>query len=202
MVGEEREQQVTSEPAAEAVAEAGAQQEPISAGEAGPEVIPAARWRAFAERQNRAFHVLVLTCVIFGLAAAAFAWTTIRVHDRQATAENRERDVARVLAAADVRSVTRSTADGAVSAYYSPKLGRAVIVMRAPQPPAGDHTYEFWYVDAAGSARSAGTSRFDKPRNDLVLAAVPAGAQLEVTVEPSGGSAHPTTPALAVLPLG
>jgi hypothetical protein len=176
-------------------------------GTATSEAVPVARWRAFAERQMRAVRVLILTCIVFGLAAAAFAWTTIRVHDRQVTAENRERDVAHVLAAPDTRSATQpARGGGTVTAYYSPMLSRAVIVERSLPRLADGRSYAFWYLDGSGTTRPIGSSRFDKPRNDLVLASVPASvptnAQLEVTVESSGDAKKPTTPPLAVLPLG
>jgi hypothetical protein len=166
-------------------------------------VTRAARWRAFAERQARAFHVLMLTCIVFGAAAAAFAWTTIRVHDRQAAAENKERDVAQVLAAADVQSARQpAVGGGIVTVHYSPALGRAVIVEHGMHTPTGDRTYAFWYLDGSGTFRSAGSSRFDHPRSDLVLLAVPATTKLELTLESSGSADHPTTAPLAVLPLG
>jgi hypothetical protein len=194
-----QEQTQTQPLAAEAAAVA--DQEPLEAVQVA--VTRAARWRAFAERQERAFHVLVLTCVIFGVAAAAFAWTTLRVHDREASAENKERDVARVLSAADVRSAKQPVRGGGnLTAYYSPALGQATIVEYGMHTPTGGRTYSFWYVDASGTTRPAGSSRFDHPRNDLVLASVPAATQLEITLEPSAGSDHPTTPALATLSLG
>lgn len=176
-------------------------------GTAAPDAVPVARWRAFAERQMRAVRVLILTCVVFGLAAAAFAWTTIRVHDRQVSAENQGRDVAHVLAAPDTRSAKQpSTGGGTVTVYYSPMLGQAVVVERSLPRLADGRTYAFWYLDGSGAARPIGSSRFDKPRNDLVVASVPGSvptsAQVEVTVESSGDAKRPTTPALAVLPLG
>ncbi|GAA2063115.1 hypothetical protein GCM10009839_87970 [Catenulispora yoronensis] len=199
MVEDKQQEQALAAEAA-AVAEA-AEHEPLEAVEEA--VTRAARWRAFAERQNRAYHVLWLTCIVFGAAAAAFAWTTIRVHDRQAAAENLGRDVAQVLSAADVQSVRQpAKGGGALTAYYSPTLHRAALVEHGMHTPAGGHTYAFWYRDASGAARSAGSSRFDHAHNDLVLLpSVPAGTQLEVTLESSGAD-HPTTPALATLPLG
>ncbi|GAA1956309.1 anti-sigma factor [Catenulispora subtropica] len=189
MVEEEQQEQVSVE------------QTPLKAD--GEAVTGAARWRAFAERQARAFHVLALTCIVFGAAAAAFAWTTIRVHDRQAAAENKERDVAQVLAAADVESAReQAVGGGIVTAHYSPALGRAVVVEHGMHTPTGGRTYVLWYLDGSGAFRSAGSSRFDHPVNDLVLVSVPATTRLQITLESSGKAAHPTTPPLAVLPLG
>ena len=157
------------------------------------------------DRQRRAFRVLFLSCVVFGLAAAAFAWTTIRVHDRQVTAEKKTQTMAAILAAPDTRSATDHVRGGGkVTAYYSPALGKAAIVGHGLPVPANDHTYELWYVDDAGSARRpAGTSRFDAPQNTLVLAsASPLGSHLELTMEPADGSSRPTSPTLLTLDLG
>ena len=161
--------------------------------------------RSSNERRRRAFRPLVLSCVIFGLAAAAFAWTTLRVHDRQVSAENRLRDVASILSEPDVKSATQPVRDGGtLTAYYSPTLGKSAVVAHGLAVPPSGHTYELWYVDGAGGTpRPAGMSRFDAPQNALLLpSTTPLAARLELTVEPSGGSSHPTTPALATVPLG
>lgn len=202
MVEDKQEEQALAAEAA-AVAEAAAGQEPLEVVEEA--VTRAARWRALADRQARAYHVLALTCIVFGAAAAAFAWTTLRVHGRQADAENLGRDVAQVLSAADVHTVRQPARGGSAlwTAYYSPALGRAVLVEHGMHNPPSGHTYAFWYVDGSGkTVAAAGSSRFDHAVNDLVLLTqpVPAGAQLQVTVE-SSGAEHPTTAAVVTLPL-
>ncbi|NUR62753.1 MAG: anti-sigma factor [Catenulispora sp.] len=200
MVEDKQQEQALAAEAA-AVAEAAAEQEPLEAVELA--VTRAARWRALADKQARAFHVLVLTCIVFGAATAAFAWTTIRVHDRQAAAENRGRDVAQVLSAADVHTVRQSAPSGGTfTAYYSAALGRAALVEHGMHNPPSGHTYAFWYVDSSGKTHAAGSSRFDHAVNDLVLlGAVPAGAKVEVTLEKSDAE-QPTTAALVTLALG
>ena len=199
---EDKQQEQALAAEAAAVAQAAAGHEPLEVVEEA--VSRAARWRALADRQARAYHVLVLTCIVFGAAAAAFAWTTLRVHDRQAEAENLSRDVAQVLSAADSHTARRSAKGGGTwTAYYSPSLARAALVEHGMHNPPHDHTYSFWYVDASGKTTPAGSSRFDHAVNDLVLLRqpVPAGAQLEVTME-STGAERPTTPAIVTLALG
>lgn len=198
---EDKQQEQALAAEAAAVAQAAAGHEPLEAVEEA--VTRAARWRALADRQARAFHVLVLTCIVFGAATAAFAWTTIRVHDREADAENLGRDVAQVLSAADVHTVRQTApSGGAFTAYYSASLSRAALVEYGMHNPPSGHTYAFWYVDGSGRAKAAGSSRFDHAVNDLaLLGAVPAGSKIEVTLEKSGAD-HPTTPALVTLALG
>lgn len=154
-------------------------------------------------RERTTRRVLVLTCAVFGLVAGALAWTTVRVHDRQVAAEKREQAVAAVLTAPDMKTATASMpGGGTLTAYYSSTRGDIVAAHGLPALADG-RTYELWYLDGPGRpARPAGTSRFDAPRNVVVLASasLPTG-QLAVTVEPSGGSPAPTTPILARVPL-
>jgi hypothetical protein len=198
---EDKQQEQALAAEAAAVAQVAAGHEPLEVVEQA--VTRAARWRALADKQARAYHVLALTCIVFGAAAAAFAWTTLRVHDRQADAENLSRDVAQVLSAADVHTARQSAKSGGTwTAYYSPALTRAALVEHGMHNPPSGQTYAFWYVDGSGKTQAAGSSRFDHAVNDLVLLpSVPTGAQLAVTLEKSGAE-HPSTPVLVTLALG
>ena len=142
------------------------------------------------ERKLRAVPVLILSCIVFGLAAAAFAWTTLRVHDRQMSAEANEKAVAFLLGTPGLQSSEQPAAGGgSLTAFYSPKLHRFAIT--GHDLPALSHgkTYEFWYRTGAGAApKEAGTSRFDGPQNDMVVVSIPTqAASVVVSVEPSGG---------------
>jgi hypothetical protein len=180
------------------------QDPPEPAAVAAEAAAPARVARIRAVRTRQAIAVLALSCAVFGLAAGAFAWTTVRTHDRLTAAEDREHALTAVLGAADVRaSSSTATSGGTVTAYYSAALGKSVIVGQGLGPLPAGRTYELWYLDGPGRpARPAGTSRFDTPGSTLVLAANaghPAG--LAVTVEPSSGSTQPTTAPIATLAL-
>ena len=157
------------------------------------------------DRKLRAVPVLVLSCIVFGLAAAAFAWTTLRVHDRQMSAEANEKAVAFLLGTPGLVTVEQPAAGGgSVTAFYSPKLHRFAITGHDLPALSSGRTYEFWYRTGAGAApKEAGTSRFDAPQNDMVVATIPAAASsLLVSVEPSGGAHTLSGTPIAELPLG
>jgi len=157
------------------------------------------------ERKLRAVPVLILSCVVFGLAAAAFAWTTLRVHDRQMSAETNEKAVAFLLGTPGLQTSEQPAAGGgSVTAFYSPKLHRFAITGHDLPSLASGRTYEFWYRTGAGApAKEAGTSRFDAPQNDIVVVSLPAAAaSLVVSVEPSGGVQTLSGTPIAELTLG
>jgi len=171
-----------------------------------------ARIRALRGRQTVA--VLSLSCAIFGTAAAAFAWTTIRSHDRESRAEAsaeqsdaRLRAIGYLLQRPDVRVTSVSvgtSADATMSAYYSPGDSELLVaVSRLPFLPAGK-TYELWYSDASGNVvRPAAVTRFDTA--DVVVLGWPASpdaARLLLTFEPAGGSVRPSGVPIGVVVLG
>jgi hypothetical protein len=159
--------------------------------EEGVEEVKVDDKRATNERKLRAVPVLILSCVVFGLAAAAFAWTTLRVHDRQVSAESNEKAVAFLLGTPGLQTSEQpASGGGSLTAFYSPKLHRFAITGHDLPALSGGKTYEFWYLTGAGVApKPAGTSRFDAPQNDMVVVSLPTGAaSLEVSVEPSGGT--------------
>ncbi|MBS2539731.1 anti-sigma factor [Catenulispora sp. NF23] len=160
--------------------------------------------RVTTERKLRAVPVLLLSCVVFGLAAAAFAWTTLRVHDRQMSAEANEKAVAFLLGTPGLQTAEQPAAGGgSVTAFYSPKLHRFAITGHDLPALSKGSTYEFWYLTGTGAApKPAGDSRFDAPQNDMVVVSLPAGAaSLEVSVEPSGGAHTLSGTPIAHLPL-
>ncbi|MEY9909388.1 hypothetical protein ABIA35_005627 [Catenulispora sp. MAP12-49] len=157
------------------------------------------------ERKLRAVPVLILSCVVFGLAAAAFAWTTLRVHDRQMSAEANEKAVAFLLGTPGLQTSEQPAAGGgSVTAFYSAKLHRFAITGHDLPSLGHGKTYEFWYRTGAGQpAKEAGTSRFDGPQNDMVVVWLPtAAASLAVSVEPSGGVSTLSGAPIAELTLG
>ena len=90
---------------------------------------------------------------MFGVAAAAFAWTTLRVHDRQMAAEENEKAVAFLLGTPGLQTSEQPAAGGgSVTAFYSAKL-RPLRDHRARPPLLGSgQTYQFVVPHRAGSA--------------------------------------------------
>jgi hypothetical protein len=143
------------------------------------------------ERKRRlgAYHFLLLTCIVFGVAAAAFAWTTLRVHDRQVSAETHEKAVAFVLGAPDLRTAGQSTTNGgSVTAFYSAKQHKIAVTGHDLPALKSGLTYEFWYRTGAGATpKAAGTSRFNTPESDMVIVGTGGPvSSLVVTIEPVG----------------
>jgi hypothetical protein len=173
--------------------------------EEGVEEVRIDAGRVTVDRKLRAVPVLLLSCIVFGLAAAAFAWTTLRVHDRQMSAEKNEKAVAFLLGTPGLVTAEQSAAGGgSVTAFYSAKLHRFAITGHDLPALSSGRTYEFWYRTGVGAApKEAGTSRFDAPQNDMVVVWLPAAAaSLVVSVEPAGGAHTLTGTPIAELSLG
>jgi anti-sigma-K factor RskA len=77
-----------------------------------------------------------------------------------------------------------------------------MLVMNNVAPPQPGTVYQMWLVGSDG-ARSAGTmdAKAVSPSTTAMLPDLGASKALAFTVEPGGGSAQPTTPIFAELPL-
>lgn len=112
--------------------------------------------------------------------------------------------VQQVVAAEDAREYSADTSVGTVTVVSS--TARDAAVLRLPdgvEPPPEGRVYQAWFVGADGTARSAGLVDEEQLADgELVLEGTPAGAAaVGLSVEPSGGSAQPTTEPFAVVPL-
>ena len=109
----------------------------------------------------------------------------------------------RVFSAEDLRSTSAQVATGSATVYLAPSADTAVLVMTSVPPPAPGTVYQMWLVGPAGT-RSAGTMAADdvEPVTTAVLSGINAVDALAFTVEPPGGSEHPTSAPVAQLTLG
>ena len=194
-----------TEPGAAAAAvrelETAAAAAPVSEPESGAAAAPApgapasrtARIRAL--RRRHTISVLALSCAVFALAAAAFAWTTTRSHDRADRAETQLRSVSRLLGAGDVHLATAP----ALAAYYSPTQTSILIAASSlPAPPHGQ-VYELWYTNDATTSPLAHFTTL--PGVMTVTRPASGPATLLLTLEPTDGSPRPATPPIATLTL-
>ena len=165
------------------------------ASDAEPGVFASRTARIRALRRRHTISVLALSCAVFALAAAAFAWTTTRSHDRADRAETQLRSVSQVLGAGDVRLA----AAPALTAYYSPTRTSILIAATGlPSAPHG-HVYELWYTDGAVTSPLA---HFTTLADVMTLTRPASGpATLVLTVEPITGSPQPTGQPVATLTL-
>jgi anti-sigma-K factor RskA len=112
-------------------------------------------------------------------------------------------EAAQIFAAPDVRTVSGEIpTGGTATVVFSHERNAAVLVMNNVAPPKPGTVYQMWLVGANGP-KSAGTmdAKAVAPSTTAVLPNIGDSTTLAFTVEPGGGSAAPTTPILAALPL-
>ena len=108
-----------------------------------------------------------------------------------------------VFAAPDVRTVSGDIpAGGTATVVFSREKDAGVLVMNNVPPPAAGTVYQMWLIDDTGP-HSAGTmdAQTVAPSTTAVLPDLGDSTTLAFTVEPGSGSAQPTTPIFAELPL-
>ena len=110
---------------------------------------------------------------------------------------------AQVFAAPDVRTVSgQIPSGGTATVVFSRDKNAGVLVMNNVAPPQPGTVYQMWLIDDKGP-RSAGTmdAKNVAPSTTAVLPDLGDSQTLAFTVEPPGGSAQPTSPPFAKLPL-
>jgi anti-sigma-K factor RskA len=108
-----------------------------------------------------------------------------------------------IFAAPDVRTVSGDIPGGGrATLVFSHEKDAAVLVMNNVPPPKSGTVYQMWLVGDKGP-QSAGTmdAKAVAPSTTAVLPDLGDSQALAFTVEPGGGSAMPTSPAFAELPL-
>lgn len=108
-----------------------------------------------------------------------------------------------IFAAPDVRTVSGEIPGGGIATVvFSREKNSGVLVMNNVTPPEQGTVYQMWLIDADGP-HSAGTMDPETvaPSTTAVLPDLGSSQTLAFTVEPPGGSAQPTSPVFAQLPL-
>ncbi|MCW2627803.1 MAG: putative NAD/FAD-binding protein [Mycobacterium sp.] len=108
-----------------------------------------------------------------------------------------------VFAASDVRTVSgQILTGGTATVVFSREKNAGVLVMNNVAPPAPGTVYQMWLIGDKGP-ESAGTmdAKAVGPSTTAVLPDLGSSKALAFTVEPPGGSAQPTSPVFAQLPL-
>lgn len=139
---------------------------------------------------------------LVGIAAAAFiALGGVGVG---AYVANQNDPLNQVLQAGDVRQATVNvTGGGTATVSVSPSRDAIVVKMNdVPAPPPGK-VYQMWLIPKDGSAPvSQGLMDAEALSKPAVVKGIGSAAALGITVEPTGGSASPTTPTVAAATLG
>jgi len=111
--------------------------------------------------------------------------------------------VHQILSASDVHTRDVSIhGGGTASLAISAAKDAAVVTMHnVPAPPAGK-VYQMWLIPSSGTTPvSQGLMDAQALSRSATIRGVDAAAAFAITVEPAGGSATPTTPTVASLPL-
>lgn len=148
---------------------------------------PSTRWRTAT--------FAAAAAVAIGLAAVGVG-IAVRPEPKPSAAEQ-------IFAAPDVRTVSGAIpTGGTATVVFSRERNAAVLVMNNVDPPKPGTVYQMWLVGSKGP-ESAGTmdSAAVAPSTTAVLPDLDGSTTLAFTVEPSGGSSEPTSPAFAELPL-
>jgi len=108
-----------------------------------------------------------------------------------------------VFAATDVHTISGAIpAGGTATVVFSRDRNAGVLVMNDVPPPAPGTVYQMWLVSDSATT-SAGTMDAEAvaPSTTAVLDNLGDSTKLSFTVEPGSGSAQPTGPLIAELPL-
>lgn len=163
---------------------------------------PADGARPDARRARRWTRLALAACLALATAGGALAAQQHRQAERARAqaAELRQQQAALtdLLAAPDARLATGPVRGGGTgTAVWSSALGRAGFWASGLPPLDGGRVYQLWFDDA-GTMRPAGLLPAD---GAVVLAGTIGRADgVGVTEEPAGGSAHPTSGPIIVLP--
>ncbi|MHA7285167.1 anti-sigma factor [Arthrobacter sp. MDT3-44] len=140
--------------------------------------------------------------IVAAAAAAVLAvgGVTIAQNLQQTTVEQE------VLQASDVRTQQLNLAAGGVADLaVSGEKNAAVVTLSGVPAPAEGHVYQMWRIPADGTAPvSVGTMSGEDVAGTKVteLTDISGYTAIAITVEPEGGSAAPTLPIVAQIPLG
>jgi anti-sigma-K factor RskA len=145
--------------------------------------------------------VAVAAVAVAAVVALGVVQSSTRQQLSQAQAENRS--VAAVLAAPDARLAVRRTTDGGLATVVASQSRHALIISTAGLPAlSGGQVYELWFV-AGQTARRAGLlpAPTDGRTAPLLASGLVPGDAVALTVEPAGGTSHPTTTPIVSVPL-
>ena len=148
-----------------------------------------------------------LTAGILALAAAVVFLLVTQFSTSHQLQQARQDNsaIAAVLAAPDARIESLpAAAGGTVTAVMSLRQEEAVVTTSALPALPGTRVYQLWVMTSAGAAKSAGlltVTSSGTTSAPLLAGGVLPGDRLGITVEPSGGTAQPTTTPIVVMPV-
>jgi anti-sigma-K factor RskA len=142
----------------------------------------------------------VLALAAAALAVAGTGGIAIDQYRDKTAAVQANDQVAAVLAQPDARTVHGPVnGGGQATVVMSAGADAAVVVLKdLPELPS-DHTWQLWMIDPDKTAHSVGLASGDL--TEVINGSVTGMVAFGLTVEPDGGSAKPTLPAAATIPM-
>ncbi|MFF2408013.1 anti-sigma factor domain-containing protein [Streptomyces sp. NPDC058092] len=162
-----------------------------------------------ANRAGRWPRVVLAACLAAAVGFGGIAvWQNQEARTARAdarTAQRQNAQLAQVLAAPDAHAESSTLGGGAKgTVVVSKKENRAVFLASGMREPPIGTVYQLWFDDD-GTMRSAGLMKAPNtttPQHAMLLdGPVDRASGIGITVEPAGGSAHPTSAPLALLPI-
>ncbi|MGV9711573.1 anti-sigma factor [Gordonia sp. NPDC003424] len=137
--------------------------------------------------------------VVAAIAIGALGWV---IGASSNSGETQPPTAEQVFSAKDVRTASGDVATGHATVTYSPSEDAGVLVMNDVPPPKPGTVYQMWLSGPDGMTSAGTMSQADvAPSTTAVINGLHDATALAFTVEPPGGSAQPTGPVVAELPL-
>jgi Anti-sigma-K factor rskA len=142
----------------------------------------------------------IVASVSVAAAVSLGAWHVVTQHQLD-DAQARNRAIAAVLGSPGARIESIPTiAGGSLTAVIAAGQRQAVVTAAGmPSPPPGK-VYQVWLINASGASSAGLLPAAEAGRPASLLAdGISPGDEIGVTVEPAGGTTHPTTTPLALI---
>ncbi|BCJ73523.1 hypothetical protein CS0771_30670 [Catellatospora sp. IY07-71] len=141
--------------------------------------------------------------LVAALVGGVYAVQEQRLREERAATLAARQELARTQAVLTAPDATVRTADvaggGRVTVVAAPSRDAAVVLL-ATHSPGAQKAYQLWLMDG-GTPRSAGVLAAGQGSATHLVDGVGAADALGVTIEPEGGSASPTLPIIAQIPM-
>ena len=141
--------------------------------------------------------VLAVAAIIAGISAYG-------MHSRLDQDQGHDHAVAMVLGAPDAKMMSAPVTTGGTATVVMSHRERALVFTAADlRVLPSSESYELWLMGPAGNkpAGMISVSGSGKMASPMVVAGLSSGDRVGMTVEPAGGSPHPTTPLVVVIVL-
>ena len=141
--------------------------------------------------------VLAVAAIVAGISAYG-------MHSRLDQDQGHDHAVAMVLGAPDAKMMSAPVTTGGTATVVMSHRERALVFTAADlRVLPSSESYELWLMGPAGNkpAGMLSVSGGGKMASPMVVAGLASGDRVGMTVEPAGGSPHPTTPLVVVIVL-